>query len=357
MVIRLAKFLRGKLIWFVPMLRMLQRVCWLPLIPLSVVVINVQAQEQDLQQAGLDGVPIRPNLTDLAIKEYDQPHYIYINRDIVVFQKSNLPADRHQLLLFLPGTHAEGAPRGGRGPYKFFETAANAGYHVIFLTYPNDIAAAQMCNDDGNPGAFEQFRMALIVGGSFKDMTITRTDSIENRLIKLLLYLKRARPREHWEQFLREGDSIKWDCIAVAGQSQGGGHAALIAIKHRVARVICSGAPKDFNHVLNRPAAWYLEASATPKNRFFTFNHKQDGMGNCTPEEQMENLRALGLQQFGPLADVDSEPSPYHHARMLTSDYPGGHVQSKVAHTMFLNPRNEDVFKGVWVYVLTEPVK
>ncbi len=320
----------------------------------------MHCQEPVSVPSALNGIPILPSKTDPEISTFDFPHYIFFNPDIVIAGKTNLPAERHQCLLFIPGTQPTGT-KGGKGPSKFFEEAANLGYHVIKLTYPNDVAAAEACNKIRNPRSFEQFRMALIIGGSFnnpfKDITITRADSIENRLIKLLLYLKQARPQEHWEQFLNEDGSIKWESIAVAGQSQGGGHAALIAVKHRVARVICSGAPKDYNHILKKPAAWYHEVSATPKDRFFAFNHDQDGMGDCTPEEQRENLRALGLEKLGAPADVDTEKPPYHHTRILTTNYPGGKLASKEAHTTFLNPKNADVFRIVWDYVLTEPTK
>jgi hypothetical protein len=328
---------------------------------LNTMPLAMHGQDQNPQQSALNGIPVLPSKTDPEIHTFDNPHYIFINRDIVISKNSSLPVDRHQLLLFIPGTQPLAQQGKGKGPHKFLEEAANLGYHVIKLTYPNDIAAAEACNKDRNPLAFEQFRMTLIAGGSFnngfKDFTISRADSIENRLIKLLLYLKQTRPQEHWEQFLNDEGGIKWESIAVAGQSQGGGHAALIAIKHRVARVICSGAPKDYSHILNRPAAWYHEESATSKACFFAFNHDQDRTGNCTPEEQTRNLRALGLEQFGAPADVDTEKPPYHHTRILTTDYPGGKLESVEAHETFLNPKNADVFRIVWDYVLTEPVR
>lgn len=339
----------------------MKNVLWLTAILLSAAPLTMHGQENDLQQSALDGIPVLPSKTDPEIQTFDMPHFIYVNREIVISNYSSLPADRHQLLLFIPGTQPLAQQGKGKGPFKFLEEAANLGYHVIKLTYPNDVAAAEACNKNRNPRAFEEFRMTLIAGGSFKnafkDVTINRADSIENRLIKLLLYLKQIRPKEDWGQFLNDDGGIKWETIAVAGQSQGGGHAALIAVKHRVARVICSGAPKDYNHILNRPAAWYHEESATPKDRFFAFNHDQDGMGNCTPEEQTENLRALGLEKFGGPADVDAEKPPYHHTRILTTDYPGGKLQSVDAHETFLNPKNADVFRIVWDYMLTEPVQ
>jgi hypothetical protein len=333
------------------------RLCWLLAALFNLNTATAHGQEEEAQHEALAGIPIMPSATDRAIKKFDFPHFFYVNREIIVLQKPELPADRHQLLLFLPGTHEKGKSRGnGKGPSEFLQTAANLGYHVIKLQYPDDVAAS-VCNRDREPKAFEEFRMSIIAGGSSPHITVARTDSIESRLIKLLQHLKQTRPREHWEQFLDGEDGIKWEAIALAGQSQGGGHAALIAVKHRVARVICSGAPKDFNHVLNRPAAWYGEVSATPKGRFFAFNHRQDSEGDCSPEEQVANLRALGLEKLGASADVDAEGAPYHHARILTTDYPGTKVTSLVAHTTFLNPNYGDHFKDVWIYVLTEPVE
>jgi len=330
--------------------------CGLLVALLNLNPMTVHGQEAETQREALAGLPIMPSATDRSIKSFDFPHYIYANREIIVLQKPELPADRHQLLLFLPGTHEKGTPRGdGKGPYEFLQTAANLGYHVIKLQYPDEVAAA-VCNRDRDAGAFEKFRMSVIAGGSSKHITVARTDSIESRLIKLLQHLKQTRPREHWEQFLDAEGGIKWEGIALAGQSQGGGHAALIAVKHRVARVICSGAPKDFNHALNRPAAWCGDVSATPKGRFFAFNHQQDSEGDCSPEEQVANLRALGLETLGVSADVDTEGAPYHHTRILTTDYPGTKVTSLAAHTTFLNPKNGDHFRDVWIYVLTEPV-
>ena len=312
------------------------------------------AQGQDpQQQMALDGIQVPPNMTDPAITNFNFPHTIYVNREIVVSHKPDLAADRHQLLLFIPGTHVPGGPRGDKGPSGFLQLAANLGYHAAKLVYPDETAAAQVCNNDKDPLAFESFRMSIIAGSSSPHIEVSRTDSIENRLIKLLLLLKQIRPKERWEQFLNEDGGIKWESIVVAGQSQGGGHAALIAIKHRVARVICTGAPKDYSHALDKPVAWYLEASATPKGRFFAFNHLQDRMGDCSLKQQMENLKALGLNEFG-AADVDTDKPPYRHARILTTNYPGGQVSSGEAHSSVIA---KELFKDVWSYMLTEPVR
>ena len=274
-----------------------------------------------LEHPDVTTVSILPSATDPAIKTFDNPHWIYVNRDIVVEHKADLAQDRHELYLFINGTHEQGTPRGSKGPIAFCDLAADLGYHVVVLAYPNDIPAS-VCRNDNNPKAFEEFRMTIIRGGRSKHISVEQSDSIENRLVKLLQHLEKIWPRENWGQFLNEDGTIKWESIAVGGQSQGGGHAALIAIKHRVARVICTGSPKDYNQKRNVPAAFYREESAIPKGCFFAFNHRQDYTGGTSPEQLLKNLKALELDAFGPPADVDTESFPYHHARILMTAYP-----------------------------------
>src|SRR5437899_6273536 len=92
-------------------------------------------------------VSILPSATDAAIKTFDSPHWIYVNRDIVVEHKPDLAQDRHELYFFIPGTHQKGDPRGGKGPFAFCNLAADLGYHVVVLKYPNDIPASVCKND------------------------------------------------------------------------------------------------------------------------------------------------------------------------------------------------------------------
>ncbi len=329
-------------------------------------------------QSGLVELQILPSRTDPAIRTFDQPHVIRLNRDIVIERKPGLPAPRGQLLLFLPGTvppaAAASAPaKGSASPKKgspapkkaaasrggavaFSELAANLGYHVIFLRYPNDKSAAAAARD-ADIAEFERFRMAIIAGGTSRHITIARTESIEHRLIKLLEELQRIRPREEWKQFLTASGGINWRAIAVAGQSQGGGHAALIATKHEVARVIATGAVKDYSIRHRRPAAWLSAESATPPSRIFTFNHIQDRQA-ANLEQQRENNRALGLDTIAPETNVDTATPPFGHSRMLFTDFPGGKkLTSQEAHTSVISNANARVFEPVWRYMLTEEVK
>ena len=305
--------------------------------------------------AEVTNVEIVPRATDPAIgEEFNAPHHIYLNRGIVVDHETGLVPDRHELLLFLPGTNGTGA-----GAKAFCRLAADLGYHVINLTYPTKIAAT-VCGNDEDPKAFAEFRLALIEGGKTRHITIERADSIENRLIKLLTLLAARRPRENWEQFLNPDQSIKWAAIAVAGQSRGGGHAALIALRHRVARAVCTGAPKDYSKRLDAPAAWYGDAPATPKALIFTFNHRQDPQG-CTPAQLLRNLSALKLDELGAPVDVAVESPPYHHSRALLTSFPlvsdpvvPGNPSARTAHGSVISDGNAERWKPVWTYLLTE---
>jgi len=299
---------------------------------------------------------VLPSATDPEIKTFDSPHYLYINREIVVDHQPTLPADRHQLLLWLTGTGGKGA-----GARAFCSLAADSGYHVVSLMYPDDIPAT-VCRNDSDPGAFEAFRMAIIQGGKTPHISIAPSESIEHRLVALLRFIRTRRPREDWGQFLTADGQIRWDTIAVAGQSQGGGHAALMGIKHPLARVICTGAPKDFSKRLKSPAAWYAAKSATPRRRFFVFNHRQDPKG-CSPAEQLENVKALGLDAFGPPVDVATERFPYHHSHTLLTSYPNVVVTgpnsegASTAHVSVIANFNAERWKEVWTYMLTEKVQ
>ena len=312
-----------------------------------------------LAHADVISFPVAPTATDPAIKTFVTPHWIYVNRSILIDRQADLPPDRHQLLLWLTGTGGS-----GHDARAFCELAANLGYHVVSLMYPDEVPASA-CDNDPDPNGFERFRMAVIQGGAMTKrngaawFSVDPPESIENRLIKLLQVLQEKRPRENWGQFIRGDGTIKWDSIAVAGQSQGGGHAALIGIKHEVARVVCFGAPKDYSTRLRAPAAWYGEPSATPKSRFFAFNHHQDPKG-CTPEQLILNLRSLESEAFGTPAEVDEEPFPYHYARVLYTSYPVVTVEGQgsegamVAHGSGINSQNAQRWQQVWTYLLTE---
>ena len=288
---------------------------------------------------------VKPSDTDKAIDAFDSPHFVYLNRKV---------KPRKQLVVFLPGTGGDG--RGGR---LVSQTAADLGYHAVSLSYPSSIPAA-VCQREDDIDCFEKFRMEIITGEDRSRLiSVNRANSIENRLLKLVLYLQRSSPNDGWENFVSGRGEMKWENLVLTGQSQGGGHAPLMAKFNKVARVIMYSSPKDYDVQRGRPAAWYGNGK-TPIDRFFSFNHMQDKQG-CDHRQQLEILKTLGSYKFGEPADVDKVRPPYQNSRILVTDYPGTSVTSGEAHTMIMGdartPKGTDgspLFKPVWIYMLTK---
>lgn len=297
----------------------------------------------------LDSSPyaVRPSDTDPAIKAFNDPHLVYFNKQ---------PKKRNELLIFLPGTN--GKPGGTN---LFCQTAADLGYHVLALAYPTDVPATKV-RFDPSPDAFEKFRSEIIEGRDVSSaIEVSRVNSIENRLIKAIRFLDRTRPDDGWGQYLLKNGEPAWPKIAVSGHSQGGGHAGLIATKHRVARAVMTGAPKDFDRAKDKPAAWYGK-SATHISGFFAFNHELDRQG-CDYSEQLQIFRAMNLYKLGDPASVDKLKPPFNRTRMLFTNFEGSPTESPLAHSTVMGDRitpkdknGEPVFKPVWIYMLTEPV-
>ncbi len=307
------------------------------------------AQESaDPEQArALAGIAILPSRTDPAIQAFDFAHYLHVDRGIVLRGAKNNPVVRGELLVWLTGTGGR-----GRGASEFCRLAARQGYHVLKVMYPTDLPAT-VCKRDPDPAAFERFRTCLIAGGHCAQITVARVDSIEHRLIKLLQLLAKTRAREQWGQFLQPDGRLRWEKIVPAGQSQGGGHAFLIGMQHRVARVIATGAPKDWSPHLPGPAPWLLGLSATPKDRFFSFNHAQDHQG-ATPDQQWQILRAF--DPAAKIVSIDTLQPLDAKARHLSTNQPGTTLESTEAHTSVIADRNAERLRPVWLHLLTTPV-
>jgi hypothetical protein len=309
------------------------------LILLTALLVSSQAAPSRIVR-----LSILPSDTDASIRTFDSPHSVFIDPSA---------KSRGQLFLFLPGTNGK-----TKNADAFLTTAAQAGYQVISLMYPDDISAA-VVHKDVDRNAFLNFRLEVIEGRDLSTyIAVGRSESIENRLVKVLAYLDKSRPTEHWKRFLDADGSPNWRLIAVSGLSQGAGHAALIAARHRVARAVLFGGPKDFDQATNSPAAWYTP-SATPIESIFTFNHEQDRQG-CTFKQQLEICRVMGLEKLGKPVSVDTSKPPFENSRILTTNYPGTSIPSIKAHTSVVadpsSPKGADgtrLFKPVWLYMLT----
>jgi hypothetical protein len=297
------------------------------------------AQEPPVANGALVTHSILPSEADSRIDKFsggEWEHLSYFN--------SSAP-HRKLLLVFLPGTG--GKPGGPKG---FCAFAANEGFHAVSLAYPDDLSMSHF-HASADPDAFQKARENVIHGQPpFGELDTGEANSIENRLRSLLHYLAEHFPQEHWRQFLLEkGGDPDYRKLILAGQSQGGGHAAFMAYEHEAARVLMFGSPKDFNVHLNEPAKWYANPRATPLSRFFSFVHSLDEGHGCTYPQQLENYRAMTLLPRYPVVNVDESAPPYEHTRLLTSKLPSDFPHGA--------PLKNPAYKNAWRYMLEEPTE
>ena len=240
---------------------------------------------------------VKPSTTAAEIRSADSPH-------IVLFDTSNANAN---LLLWLPGTL--GSPHIG-AQLNFPQYAAQQGYRVVMLSYITEPGVSNICvgkNLRANRPCAEDFRRKRIFGTEgFSLIADQPQDAIIHRLSKLLLYLKETRTDEHWEQYLQADGSPRWERIAVAGQSQGGGHAAFIALAKPVARVVMLSGGWDMS-APGEIADWYAKPSATPAERWYAAYHVDEP----TARTMADISRALRV----PASNVSALDKPVRGAR------------------------------------------
>jgi len=244
------------------------------------------------------------------------------------FTANNLAMFRHdvprnaQLLVYLSGTG--GTPATG---WFFLEAGAKAGYRVIGLEYDNAASVPGTCEKKPDETCSDRFRQKRVFGDDVtKDIDDLPAESIVSRLTKLLQYLDAHHRADGWSRYLRKGQP-DWSRIAVAGHSQGGGMAAFIAKKKRVARVIVISGAADRVEATKGFAPWVASKSATPMNRWYAACH--------TKESRAEALKsAYAILRIPP-----------DHVRVLTLA-PNPQVKS---------PANADVYHGSMVSVQSTP--
>lgn len=252
---------------------------------------------------------VEPASTDPAISSSFDSHQTFLDTTVV---------ENGRLLLFLPGTDAQ--PRA----YQRILTAAAAlGYHAIGLAYPNSESVATLC--DGDAACYEPVRREIFEGSDVApQVSVDAANSIVNRTAKLLQYLDGTYRSENWGQFLN-GNDLRYDRIAVAGHSQGGGEAAYIAKVRAVARVAMFSAPVDA--VDGASAPWIDANHLTPTNRYYGFAHESDpAFADITT-----NWMSLGLGSASDRVLVDSAAAPFGGAHQLESALAVGRPHNSTA--------------------------
>lgn len=246
------------------------------------------------------------------------------------------------LLVFLPGT-------GGR-PDLYTSIARHAGkrgHFVIGLAYANSDAVNEVCASMPSPTCQEDVRIEVITGAPRSALVaVDVANSIDNRLRALLTWLDRNFPAEGWGSFLANGE-LRWDRVIVAGHSQGGGHAAMIARLRVVRRAILFSATE--------PAPWTTAPFATPKSQLYGFVHRLESAYNgITASWRL-------MEVVGPITAVDGASPPFAGAHQLQTNI-GTCRQVAVIDTFHncvvtdavtpLGSDGQPVLAPVWTYLL-----
>jgi len=237
-----------------------------------------------------------------------------------------------------------------------FEKVNSYGLHAIQVHYANKwfgmIPAAR--RDDGN--TLGNMRLEATTGEDFSDLcSIPKPDGMMERSFQFVKWLSKENPQGKWEQFINEkGDGLNWDKVIISGSSHGATSSARFAKHQKVDRVVCFCGPRD------QLESWQSLPSVTPANRYFGFSHVLDS--GWTGDHYCRSWEMMGLNQFGPIVDVDISAPPYANSRRLITQF-DVKGDAKRAHSSVTpgkaaakGPNGEYLHEAVWNYLFNQPV-
>lgn len=267
----------------------------------------------------------------IAPSEADPSVGRFLHSSVVLFDRAALAGA--PLLVFLPGTGGDPAR-----VQLFLGTAVDAGYRAIGLSYDNEPEVMQVCARATDPACSENFRLSRLFGGG----ETPPEEAIVARLTGLLRFLAGHHPDEGWSGYLANG-APDWPRVAVAGHSQGGGMAALLAKRVMLARVVVLSGPVDYVLPGRETASWLVAPRTTPLDRWYGMYHR---------EERLAPLLQRAYAALGLAADhirvVDLPPSTFRVPASLDA-YHGSIVVDWMA------PRAADgsaAYIGGWRFLL-----
>ncbi len=276
---------------------------------------------------------------------YVQP--VQTDMQYAVAQDSHLVARNtgtrlHKLFLYIGGTGSN-----TRQYLTLSNFAANLGYDVINLSYPNGVAPAVLASQTDSL-AFDKYRQEICYGTPLSaEVTVDTLNAVYTRVVKLLNYLHATYPSQQWDQYLSDPATLNWANIAVGGHSQGAGHAAYFAKLHPVERVLMFAGPNDYSTHFSNSAPWMRMPGATPASRHYAYESLLDefiDFGN-----QLICLQGLGIYPLYDTVYADQAVAPYQNSRILyTTQSPGIVVLN---HNVPV--KQSTINNAVWTYMLT----
>ena len=317
--------------------------------PLTIIIFSM-ALFLAAKGAPCRGYSISPAETDPAISSALFDHYVVNNPWV---------ARRGVLFLFFPGTNSRAAN------YKMLcETAADQGFHAISLQYVNSVSVNTKCTGGRSLECYENLRREILFGSDFSPhANVSRPNSAENRLIKLLRYLAERYPLDGWEQYLTAQGVPRWSMIMLAGHSQGGGHAAMLGKYYSTSGVIMF-ASMDYSLQRDKAGEWINQNGNTRLEKFFAAAHTQDQIMPIAAMRRYWN--AFGFRSVTPVINIDEVGFPYANANTLITsikltrtakEKPNYHNALCMDADTPLTREGEPLLKNLWVYLLNAPLE
>lgn len=252
---------------------------------------------------------------------------------------------KNRLFIMLPGT------LGDPNDYKLIlKSAASHGYHAIGIAYENNSTLATHCDGSSDVDCSEKLLNEYLTGeNTSSHVDISRANSFENRIQKMILYLKNEYPSEGWDQYLTEDGDIEWTKISLAGHSQGSTHTLYISRKRSLYRATFYGGPNGFSS--GGFPDWITNEGATSNNKLFAFNHIADRAMEWS--DVVKTLNAAGIDENTVNVDVtsnlDNVQRYYTSTSKLLNPIGGAHGSTCADKDTPTNSDGLPRFDKVWV--------
>ncbi|MBT8327720.1 MAG: T9SS type A sorting domain-containing protein [Bacteroidia bacterium] len=303
--------------------------------------LSLSSYSQSVQLDSLKVIQVRASDTDSEIPFELAKHFAFYNPTAVA---------RNTLVVHLVGSFDNPL-----NTIKYPSLAANNGFHVVSLKYKNGISSQGACKNSTDSNCYSNFRKEIIEGVDVSDeVDVDSTNSIQNRLHKLLLFLQNEHPNQNWEQFIKS-DIVYWSKVIVSGHSQGGGHAAYLGQSKLLKRIIMFSSPNDWSNHFGSPAHWLDDPKTTPIQRYYGFNNLNDDVVDFSHQYQIwQNIGLTSLQDTIFIGDSTFKSSG---SSILYTDYdmPGTSVNHNATVRDSDTPLNNDntpIYSDVWLYLL-----
>lgn len=236
------------------------------------------------------------------------------------------------------------------------ERVASYGMNYLQVSYANRWFSKLTKEQHDHGDTIGRIRLEAATGEDHSPLVaIPRPDSLEERAFQFVKALHEEGAPGAWGRFLAaDGKGLDWEKVILSGSSHGSTTSARLAIHRRVDRVVMFSGPRD------QTERWQALPSATPANRFFGFTHVLDT--GWTGDHYCRSWQLLGLQEFGPVVDVDAVGAPFGNSRRLVTDADVGgdakraHGASVPGRSAVKNASGEFLHEAVWRYLFTHPV-